>query len=233
MLTTSRAMAYGIYKNQKGYFVPRLINPNGQQAALAFFDVAAEVLWLTAIDDEDGQLVSLDVGYPSPEFIMALKDFRVPSGLPISYTFVEELGINQGTESALAVEELGDGHKLEVRLLEESAFVGFDLLRFDDQDQRYIYRASLANGHIFELAVKSDRGLARMGKTEFGFNGVVIDGVTLPIFERHKDFLNSAGDGDYADRLFKRLDYYSKIYYVGRLHMNLDNIELARFQSLE
>lgn len=231
MLTTSRAMAYGIYKNERGNFVPRLINPNGQQAALAFFDMAAEVLWLTAIDDEDGQLVSLDVGYPSPEFIRALKDFRVPSGLPISYTLVEELGINQSTESALAVEELGDGHKLEVRLLEESAFTGLELLRFDETAERYIYRASLANGHTFELAVKSARNASLMALTEFGFNGVVIDNIPLPIFERHKDFLSSSGDETYADRLFKRLSYYSKIYYTGRLNLNLDNIELARIAS--
>lgn len=222
-IITTRSLGYSIDPGRdETDFVARLINPNKIKADMAFFDPGTGVLCIYTTD-ADGQLEQFDSGYPTDDFLISMRNYRDERGLPLYSIVVEELGLDvaAGNEN---IESPGRPlHKLQVMALEESKIIDFSRSGYNNGIDRYIYKVSLENGHLFNLSVRTTRPAARMEETDFDKDNVYIDRVKYNFFARHKDVNRFDESDDFSEKITKRFDYLTKIYFIGNININLDN----------
>ena len=92
-IITTRSLGYSVDagRNPSDY-VARLINPNKLQADMGFYDPGTGLITIYTKDGE-GFLQQFDAGYPTDEFLIAMRNYRDDNGLPFYSIAVEELGL--------------------------------------------------------------------------------------------------------------------------------------------
>ncbi len=226
-IKTTNSLGYSVDANgDSNDFVARLINPGTTKANIGVFDPGTGVLCLCLerLDDNGKELEVIDAGYPSDEFITAMKNYR-DDDKPEYGIIVEELGLDVAAGN-LNLDSPGRPLRpLRVLALEDSRIVSFGYAGYDYDIERYRYSVALENGHSFDLCVRWGGSPVRMSQTAFDERQVVIDGVVYGFFSRHLEVLDNPGADDYADKLQKRLTYLMKLYHKRQINISLDKIE--------
>jgi hypothetical protein len=222
-IITTRSLGYSIDQGaDETDYIARLINPSAKRADLAFFDPGTGVISLYTNDGDD--VVQFDSGYPTDDFIVAMRNHREENGLPVYQVVVEELGIDVAAGN-LNLESPGRPlHKMEVFVLEESPIVGFSPAGYNAESGRYLYTVNLENGHTFELSARTSfRSSSMMNDTKYDRNKVYIDDVGYDFFARHKSVEKLPYGEEYSEKISKRMEFLIKIYFDRNINITLEN----------
>ncbi|MGM3218215.1 hypothetical protein ACSQ5K_26590 [Pseudomonas sp. PhalM4] len=222
-IITTRALGYTIDPGRdETDFVARLINPTPHRADIGFYDPGTGVLSIYTTDS-NGEYQQFDSGYPTDDFLVAMRNYREESGLPVYQVMVEELGLAHVADSNSIDSPSKLMHKLKVMALEESKIIDASPRGYDSVNSRYIYKVTLENRHSFELKVRTPRSAASMVNVRHDGKRVIIDNVPCNIFDRYKDFDQHTEPEEFAEKITKRMEYLIKIYFNLQININLEN----------
>lgn len=222
-IITTRSLGYSVDAGRNGSdFVARLINPNKKQADYGFFDPGTGVLSIYHKDAE-GYYEQFDSGYPTDEFLTAMRNYRDESGLPQYSVAVEELGLDAGAGNDNLESPGRPIHKLKVMSLEESPVIDVIPIGHDPDNDRYVYVVTLENQHSFELRVRTVKAPERMLTPRCKGHSVFIDGIEINIFAKYKDFGYTSEKEDFSEKVSKRIAYLIKIYFDKKINTTLEN----------
>lgn len=222
-IITTRSLGYSIDagRNPSDY-VARLINPNKVQADRGCFDPGTGVL-IVYTTDAEGFYEQFDSGYPTDEFITAMKNYRVENGTPDHEIVVEELGLDVAAGNTNVESPSRPLHEINVMFLEESPVVDVLPVGHDTDNDRYLYVVTLENGHSFELRLRTSKEPRKMLTPTCKGHSIFIDGSELNIFAKYKDFDISDEAQDFSEKVSKRIGYLTKIYFDKKINSTLEN----------
>ena len=222
-IITTRSLGYSVDAGRSpSDFVARLINPNKLKAEMGFYDPGTGVLSLYT-KGADGFFEQFDSGYPTNEFLTAMRNYREDNNLPLYSVAVEELGLGVAAGETNIESSDRPIHKLKIMSLEESPVADVLPVGHDTDNDRYVYVVTLENGHSFELRVRTVKAPERMLTPTFKGHSVFIDGVEINIFAKYKDFDNKGESDDISEKISKRVAYLIKIYFDKKINTTLEN----------
>lgn len=222
-IITTRSLGYSVDagRNPSDY-VARLINPNKLQADMGFYDPGTGLITIYTKDGE-GFLQQFDAGYPTDEFLIAMRNYRDDNGLPFYSIAVEELGLGAAAGDTNLESPDRPIHKLKIMGLEESPVVDVLPVGHDTDNDRYVYVVTLENGHSFELKVRTVKEPQKMLTPTCKGHSVFIDGSEINIFAKYKDFDISDEAQVFSEKVSKRIGYLTKIYFDMKINTTLEN----------
>lgn len=224
-IITTRSLGYSVDagRNPSDY-VARLINPNKVQVDRGLFDPGTGVLiiYTEKGTGKDAYLEQFDSGYPTNEFIVAMKNYRDENGKPDHEIVVEELGLDVEAGNTNVESPGRPLHKLFVMFLEESPVVNVIPVGHDTDNDRYVYVVTLENGHSFELKVRTAKEPQKMLTPTCKEHSVFIDGSEINIFAKYKDFDISDEAQVFSEKVSKRIGYLTKIYFDMKINTTLE-----------